>query len=589
MSGPAGVSVIVDKGQTGVRGNNILLSKGNPNIPGNLSIQPIDMDLAIDIDRSSPTYLFLYRLENLLWKPLFRLVPNSVSLNEEAFFINGQANLSLQIPIPPGIDIGPNILEKIDIQYSLASYTEDIAYNPQEEDLSEQLSYEDSSFYDNLEGEFAASAGRQVQTTAIQSDHKILVGGSFNEFNGNIRRSLIRINTDGTEDIDFYNNLGVAFTGGSGGVKSIVIQSDGKILVGGGFTYFNGNPRPSLIRLNDNGTEDIAFSSNLGNILNDAVESIAVQSDNKILIGGRFTSFNGNTRRGIVRLNTDGTEDTDFYNDLGDNFIGARIYSLAVQSDGKILVGGSWDESDGNTTNSIIRLNQDGTGDTAFNNNLGSGFLNNNVVYAIAIQSDGKILLGGTFNLFNGNIRRSLIRLNADGTEDAAFYANFEDFFAQFSAFNHLVLSVAVQSDKKILLGMYLSASSAPKIIRLNEDGTGDIDFNNNLGSGFNGSVYSLVLQPAIPALFQDEGILVGGRFTEFNGNVRDSLLRLRSNRIYESLINRPMPSFFSIEDISVVGGIAIIDVTFNAVIEFDNNWVPFNGKKTIHLVVTVV
>ncbi|MCV5968609.1 delta-60 repeat domain-containing protein, partial [Lactococcus petauri] len=87
--------------------------------------------------------------------------------------------------------------------------------------------------------------------------------------------------------------------------------------VGGRFNDLNGNARYYLVRLNSDGTEDTSFYTNLGSGFNDSVNTIAIQTDEKILIGGSFTELNGNIRNRLVRLNADGTEDTGFYTNLG--------------------------------------------------------------------------------------------------------------------------------------------------------------------------------------------------------------------------------------------------------------------------------
>jgi len=120
--------------------------------------------------------------------------------------------------------------------------------------------------------------------------------------------------SDGTEDAAFYTNLGTGF---DNSVLTTSIQSDGDILIGGEFNYFNGNTRTGLVRLNSDGTEDTTFYTNLGTGFGGIVRTISIQSDGDIIVGGDFSSFNDNIRFRLVRLNSDGTEDTDFYTNLG--------------------------------------------------------------------------------------------------------------------------------------------------------------------------------------------------------------------------------------------------------------------------------
>jgi uncharacterized delta-60 repeat protein len=340
-----------------------------------------------------------------------------------------------------------------------------------------------------------------------------VVGGAFTTFNGNTRNRLTRLNSDGTEDTSFYTNLGTAFNSNA---NSIYVQSDTKILVGGNYNIFNGNTRNFLIRLNSDGTEDTSFYTNLGT-LSGTINSVNVQSDGKILVGGAFTTLNGNTRNRLTRVNSDGTEDTSFYSNLGTAF-NNQVYPIAIQSDGKILVGGQFTQLNGNTRNRLLRLNSDGTEDTSFYMNLGTGF--SSTVVSIDVQSDGKILVGGGFTGFNGNTRNFLIRLNSDGTEDSAFYTNMG------TAFGGLINDIRIQSDGKILVGgnfTTFNGNTRNRLLRLNSDGTEDTTFYTNLGTGFVSNVSDINIQ-------SNGKIVIGGLFGTFNGNTRNRLVRLNSD-----------------------------------------------------------
>ncbi len=151
-------------------------------------------------------------------------------------------------------------------------------------------------------GVFGTGAGTgSVYAIAFQSDGKILVGGYFTSWNGTTVGNIVRLNADGTRDTAFTTNTG---TGASGGVVSIAIQSDGKILVGGNFGAWNGTTVTRIVRLNSDGTRDTAFTTNAGNGANNTVRSVTIQSDRKILLAGTFTSFNAlnQFRRFFVRI-----------------------------------------------------------------------------------------------------------------------------------------------------------------------------------------------------------------------------------------------------------------------------------------------
>jgi len=288
-----------------------------------------------------------------------------------------------------------------------------------------------------------------VNAIALQADGKIFVGGWFNSYNGVTENYLIRLNANGTKDATF--NTGTGF---NAVVRATALQTDGKILVGGSFTSYNGVTENHLIRLNADGTKDATFSTGTG--FNAIVFAIALQADGKILVGGFFTAYNGVTENHLIRLNADGTKDATFNTGTGFN---AFVRAIVPQADGKILVGGGFNSYNGVTENRIIRLNADGTKDATFN--TGTGF--NNWVNAIAPQADGKILVGGQFTSYNGVSENHLIRLNANGTKDTTFNTG--------TGFDNIVNAIAPQADGKILVGgafsSYNSNNSSAMLIAL--------------------------------------------------------------------------------------------------------------------------
>jgi uncharacterized delta-60 repeat protein len=273
-----------------------------------------------------------------------------------------------------------------------------------------------------------------VQAIAVQSNGKILIGGQFSTYNGIGRNNIARLNADGTLDASF--NPG---TGANGSVYTLVVQSDGRILIGGEFGSYNGTYYNNVARLNADGSLDPSFNPAPGAA--GAVRTLAIQSDGKIVIGGEFTSYNGTARNRIARLNADGSLDLSFNPGTGANSI---IYTLAVQSDGKIMIGGYFTTYNGTARNRIVRLNVDGSLDTGFN--PGTGATGPNVfINALTIQSDGKVVIGGEFTSYNGTARNRIARLNAGGSLDTGFNPG--------TGANSSIHTLALQSDGKILLG----------------------------------------------------------------------------------------------------------------------------------------
>ncbi|MEI6395962.1 MAG: immunoglobulin domain-containing protein, partial [Verrucomicrobiota bacterium] len=353
-----------------------------------------------------------------------------------------------------------------------------------------------------VDSSFNPEASGGVYSLAVQPDGKILVGGSFTMLSGQPRNYIGRLNADGTLDSGFN-------PGANGGVSSLAVQADGKILVGGGFTTLGSQTHTNIGRLNVDGSVDSGFNPGAGGGSNPWVGSMAVQADGKILVGGNFTMLAGQTRNRIARLNADGTLDSGFNPGAND-----QVYALALQADGKILVGGSFTyQSD------IVRLNAEGIRDSEFHPRVeGDRFSS---VDSLAVQADGKILVGGYFWDLCGQYRRCIGRLNADGTLDSEFnpggaYLNFPDY-------NPTVASLAVQADGKILVGGWFTALGGQTrigIARLNADGSLDSEFNPGVNYYGGGLVSSLAVQA-------DGKILVAGPFTTLGGQARNYIGRL--------------------------------------------------------------
>ena len=335
------------------------------------------------------------------------------------------------------------------------------------------------------------------------SSGKLLAGGDFTSFNSiDVPDYLIRLNADGSHD-NTFNNGGSGF---NSRVQDIAVLSDGKILVAGQFTTYNGvNCPDDLVRLNSDGSIDGTFNSG-GSGFNNSLMSIGVQSDGKIVCGGYFTQFNGSDCSDcICRLNSDGTIDATFNSGgSGLNYSSSpNVRNLKISSDDKVLVAGWFTQYNGSECpDYFIRLNSNGSLDGTFNSG-GAGL--NSAAATIDIDSDGKILVGGVFNTYNGsNCRGAIARINADGTLDNTFTMNGN---------NGMIRRVKITSDGKILIGgsfTQINGWNVPiSFMRLNSDGTNDDTFNTG-GTGYNGYVTNIIQ-------LSTGKILVGGDFTQYN------------------------------------------------------------------------
>ncbi len=318
-----------------------------------------------------------------------------------------------------------------------------------------------------------------LTTLAVQANGKLLVNGNFNRVGGVLKNSFARLNQDGTLDNSFDSGTGFNVF-----PKVIVPQTDGKILVGGSFTSYNGVSRNRLARLNSDGSLDIPFNPNLDNTVN----TITLQTDGKILIGGDFVNVNGVGQRALARLNSDGSADTNF-NPL---FANGNLNTITLQTDGKILAGGSFSGVNGFSRWNLVRLNSDGTLDSAFNPAVST-------VNAIVRQTDGKYLI------MSGNSR--IERLNIDGTNDLTF---------QILTNSGGLKTIYLQPNGKIIVG---GSFSSPKqnIFRLFSNGTLDANF---IPQGANAAVNAFAAQ-------SDGSLIVGGVFSQINSVNRYGIARI--------------------------------------------------------------
>lgn len=265
----------------------------------------------------------------------------------------------------------------------------------------------------------------QVQALAVQPDGKVIAGGQsyFDDFNGTAVPALCRINTDGSLDTAFLSALGTGpYTGTTiGEINAITLQPDGKILIGGDFISVNGTSRVGIARLNANGSLDTGFLSGGGGVGGQVlryVSTISLQSDGKILIAGGFANYLGTARAGVARLNTDGTLDTSFA-PAATGLLGANV--IAQQADGKIYVGGGFTNWAGFAAPGIVRLFSNGALDTTF---VPTHFHPSPGVNALCVLGDGRILIGGFIEGTTNTTTRYLARLNADGSLDTGYAGN---------------------------------------------------------------------------------------------------------------------------------------------------------------------
>ena len=290
--------------------------------------------------------------------------------------------------------------------------------------------FPDGTLDTSLSNSFSSAGGVTIYAMLMQPDGKLLVAGNFFTSNPS-RQNVARLNVDGSFDGTFTNSSP------NNTVFALGLQSDGKVLIGGQFTSLSSSNHYYIARLNADGTADNAF--NAGTISGSMVNAIAVQSDGNILIGGNFNSFStyGLTRNYIARLTTNGTPDLNYQPNAT-----STIQSVFLQGDGKSLWGGIFTSLDLNTRQHVGRLNSDGTLDGGFTAPIGA----NTTVYAVTEDTNGNIYVGGSISEYNNVIREGVARVFSDGTLDSNFNntTNFN---------TPQIRCLAVQSDGKVLAG----------------------------------------------------------------------------------------------------------------------------------------
>lgn len=368
---------------------------------------------------------------------------------------------------------------------------------------------------------------------ASQPDGKFLVGGFWQTVNGLNRRCLERFNADGTRD-ETFNPGGI---GPNCSVYEILVLPDAKIMIAGFFSSYNSTSVQRLARLNSDGTLDPSFVVAGG--VNGGFYDAVIQPDGKILVSGSFNQINGVTRNSVARLNADGTLDAAFDPNVMLQTSSGLVYEMALQPDGKIVIGGFINTVGGTARNGLARLNGDGTLDLSFDVGTGlQGPTGNNSARnatAVALQPDGKVLIGGNFDRYNGIERSRFARINPDGTLDTAFTP----------ATTGLSLeSLALQPDGKIVATGFLGEldpRSMFAVTRYNADGTPDSAFNIQTADG---SGYVVRLQA-------DGRILLAGFFNDYGVSERRMFARLNSNGTLDSAaaVFLRDPYIYAVED----------------------------------------
>jgi uncharacterized delta-60 repeat protein len=395
----------------------------------------------------------------------------------------------------------------------------------------------DTGYNNTLEG--------NVYVIEELSDGKVIIGGVFTEYLSIPTKNLIRLNDDETIDQSF--NVG---SGPNGSVNSIIELLDGKLLISGGFTSYNGTACNGIARLNNNGTLDNTFIS-IG-VLNSAVIKMVLSNDGRI---AAITRLRGGMGETVVRFNSDGSLDPSFNIGTGN---GSSLTNIAAQQDGKLIVTGLFSSYNSTNVNGVVRLNINGSVDTGFIVNLPLYTF----VSAANIQQNGKVII----TISGPEDGRPLIRYNTDGSEDATFVlpdemsdfvagltlqsdnkialfhegilkrindnGNYDTTFTNVSPQGGQFSNIAIGQGNKIYLSGYFNALNDildNGLARLNSDGSKDMTF--DIGpattTGADGSIGRVYKQGS--------KIIISGSFSSYNGEIKKGTARLNSDGTLDS------------------------------------------------------
>jgi uncharacterized delta-60 repeat protein len=345
-----------------------------------------------------------------------------------------------------------------------------------------------------------------VEQVLQQPDGKILICGNFTTFNGQAKPYMARLNNDGTIDSSFDARPGYW-------TRHMALQADGKIVIGGYFTTVEGQKQNRIARLNANGSLDTGFNIGAGceGVLGVAVDGnpdpfvmwCEVLPTGRILAVGNFTNYNTTQAWGIIAIKPDGSRDTSF--DIGGNGLDSWGRVIKPLANGQIMVGGWFQNYRGKTSNRIVRINADGSPDNSFTAFYGD----RTAIYTIVEQANGQLITAGHSLNTEGLFTREVVRLNVDGSVDSS-WPGFT---------NEKTESLLLLPNGKVVVGgnfTIVNGQQRKGLARFNGDGTLD-SFVANTDN------YVWTVAPADPGK-----ILVSGGFTTIEGQSRRGVARLR-------------------------------------------------------------
>jgi uncharacterized delta-60 repeat protein len=357
-------------------------------------------------------------------------------------------------------------------------------------------------------GEAAYSADYAVvNEVLLQPDGRLLVGGYFTPDN---KKHFTRLNRDGSVDATFATG-----TGPSADVTAFAIQPDGRIVVAGNFARFNGTIVNGFVRVETNGTIDQSFSAGEG--CDGHIAAMAVQPGGSILIGGQFDSINGVPRKRLARLDASGTVQPMDLQLTGDGYEDVNV--ITVLTNGSAYIGGTFERAGGLARNGLFRLLPNGSVDPNFRaatvtNQYDLAGNYTFYVYCVRPLPDGRILVGGNFYEVDGERRHGIVLLKEDGSLDRTFVP-------EFNVYTYISRIVRGGNGQFYVSGTYdhpgVPSYWIDGVMRLHSTGQVDWTFEPAFVDGF---ITALLIE-------SNGQLIIGGDFDECAGTPRHNLARL--------------------------------------------------------------
>ena len=389
-----------------------------------------------------------------------------------------------------------------------------------------------------------ASTDNYAYSIIEDASNRLILGGNFSTYSGSTVNYIVRVNTNGTVDNTF--KMGTGFNGTTYG---IVLQSDGKIIVTGGFTTYSGSAINRIVRLNTDGTLDTTYKA--GQTFNPTFGiqfppiGLGIQSDDKVIAYGDFTQYSGSTRNRITRINTNGTLDTTFNPGDGFNRIdpvstnhdGRAERKIQIDSAGKIYVADAFTSYSGSAVNGLIKLISDGTIDTTFEytGSVQSGIGYNSwdtstgqnrtgAVSTVSITGSS-VAIAGLFRTWKEPVAYGIVRLDLSGSSYTGTKLHTFGGF-QYQSWTSTwtqadVYAIKSVGTKYLICGGFTqyNSSGSNRIIMLNSDFSVDQTF--KIGTGFNQRVHQIHYIPST------QKILATGLFTTYSSSAVNRIARL--------------------------------------------------------------